>query len=303
MASILKHNLPKGIWTALVTPFLPNGEVDFAGFRKLVQRQIDAGILALVPCGTTGEAATLSNQEKIELVKICVEMSNGQVPVIAGAGHNDTRQAVAAHQEMANAGATAALHVTPYYNKPTQEGLYRHFRAIAESSELPIVLYNVPSRTAVDMLPATTLRLARDFPNIVAIKETSTETSRLQDMMAELKKARPEFLVLSGEDGFMLPFLTLGGDGLISVGSNFDPKLFCGVFESFNSLDLPKAQSQFSRVSQLTPLMFMTTNPLPVKTALSFLGLLKSEFRLPLCPMDSADAEKLKANLTAQGWL
>lgn len=295
--------LPRGIWTALVTPFCEDGSVDFEAFRNLVQRQINAGIHALVPCGSTGEAATLSDFEKIELVKICIELSRNKIPVIAGAGNNDTSKAIALHKQMKNSGATAALHVTPYYNRPTQEGLYRHFCAIAESSDLPMVLYNVPSRTGVDLASSTTLRLAKDLPQVVAIKETSTDTARIQNLISELKSFRPDFLVLSGEDAFLLPLLALGGHGLISVGSNLAPDTFCSVFEHVHLNQLEKAQSHFAKIAQLTPLMFMSSNPIPVKTALSFLDLIKNCYRLPLCPMDSDQTEQLRVDLIKQGWL
>jgi 4-hydroxy-tetrahydrodipicolinate synthase len=295
--------LRPGMWTALVTPFAQDGSVDFLSFRKLVQRQLDAGVQALVPCGTTGEATTLLDSEKTELVRICVEMSAGSIPVVAGAGDNDTRKAIATHLLMKEAGADATLHVTPYYNKPTQEGLYRHFRAIAESSELPVVLYNNPSRTAVDMLPSTTLRLAQDVPNIVAIKETSFDCARVQKMIDQFSGGRPDFLVFAGEDALVYSFLTMGGHGGILTSANFAPDVFCDLFKSMSAKDLKAARQHFGRIATLAPLMFVTTNPIPVKTALSFLGLIESNFRLPLCPMDEAQAKQLKADLTTQGWL
>ena len=294
---------PAGIWTALVTPFSEDGSIDKRAFEALANRQIEAGVHALVVCGTTGEVATLTDEEKCELVRICVKVSAGKVPVIAGAGDNSTQRAVATHRLMKEAGADAALHVTPYYNKPSQEGLYQHFKAIAESSELPIVLYNNPSRTAVDMLPSTTLRLAKEFKNIVAIKETSFDAARVQTMLKDLRAIRPDFLTFSGEDSLVFSYLLMGGHGCICTSSNFLPAPFVSHFEAFSNNQISLAREHFERISAVAPLMFMTTNPLPVKTALSFLGLVNTRFRLPLCSMDEKQTRHLKAELTAGGFL
>jgi 4-hydroxy-tetrahydrodipicolinate synthase len=303
MRNTASQSLPCGVWTALVTPFLADESVDFEAFDRLVGLQIEGGIQALVPCGTTGESATLSDEEKVSLAQRCVSVAEGRIPVIAGAGQNDTRKAVSLHQKMKTAGVAATLQVTPYYNKPTQEGLYRHFRAIAESSDLPVVLYNVPSRTGVDLKPETVLRLAEDCPTIAALKDTTTDTVRVQELICDLRRVRPDFRVLSGEDGFLLPLLAMGGHGLISVGSNWAPSLFADVYNNFRNGHLEQAAAHFEKVAALTPLMFMSANPLPVKTALSFRSLLQNHYRLPLCPMQDAENEQLKSALTAQGWL
>lgn len=299
MSTSLKPLHP-GIWTALVTPFNDDGSIDFDTFKMLVQRQLDAGVHALVACGTTGEATTLLDAEKVQLVRICVELSAGRVPVIAGAGDNDTKKAIATHLLMKEAGADATLHVTPYYNKPTQEGLYRHFRAIAESSDLPVILYNNPTRTAVDMLPSTTLRLATDVPSIVGIKETSFDCARMQKMIDDLAARRPDFLVFAGEDSLVHSVLAMGGSGGILTSANYAPGVFCDLF---NAKDKDEARRHFSRIATLAPLMFVTTNPIPIKTAMSLLGLMKPNFRLPLCGMDEMQTKDFKAQMTVQGWL
>ena len=302
MATKLTATLPCGIWTSLVTPFHEDSSVDFQTFGALALSQLSAGVNALVVGASVGEGSTLHESEKVELVKMCVAKA-GATPVIGSAGHNDTRHAVVLHALMKQAGAAAALHVTPYYNKPTQEGLYRHFKAIAESSDLPVVLYNVPSRTGVDLLPATTLRLAKDFKNIVAIKESSMDCGRLQNMISDLALARPDFLVLGGEDSLLLPLLAMGGHGIISTGSNFAPEVFCATFNAMTNGDLKEAKKHFAKIAKLNSLMFMTTNPIPVKTALSFRGLLHNFYRLPLCPLSESDSLWLKAALAEQGWL
>lgn len=296
-------SLPPGVWTALVTPFGDDGGVEYETFRKLVQRQIDAGVNALVPCATTGEGVTLLDYERVELVRICKEVSAGRVPVVAGAGDNDTRKAIALTKLMQDAGADATLHVSPYYNKPTQEGQYRHFRAIAESCELPVILYNNPSRTAVDLAPATTLRLAKDLPNVLGIKETSFDCARVHNMIQDLRDVRPEFLVMAGEDALVFSMLTMGGHGGILTSANFAPTLFCDLYKATQKNDLAQARAHFGKIATLAPLMFGTTNPIPVKTAMAFSGLLKAHFRLPICPMNDVDAKSFKAELTAQGWL
>jgi 4-hydroxy-tetrahydrodipicolinate synthase len=296
-------SLPPGIWTALVTPFRKDGSVAFDVFAELVQRQLDAGVQALVPCATTGEGVTLDDSEKTELVRICVELSAGKVPVVAGAGDNDTRKAIATTRLMQKAGAQATLHVSPYYNKPTQEGQYGHFRAIAESCDLPVMLYNNPTRTAVDLLPSTTLRLAEDVPNIVGIKDTSYDCARMHKMIDDLREIRPDFIVMAGEDALIFSILTMGGHGAILTSANFAPTIFCDLFKAMRTQNLSDARKHFSKIANLAPLMFMTTNPIPVKTALSFLGLMEANFRLPLCAMDETEIKRLKAGLTVNGWL
>jgi 4-hydroxy-tetrahydrodipicolinate synthase len=209
-----------GVYTALVTPFTDDGKLDLAAYRALIEAQLQAGISGLVPCGTTGEASTLTPEEHAEVVATCVKTVAGKVPVVAGAGANDTAKAVETTKRMAELGVDGVLSVTPWYNKPTQEGLYRHFRAVADASAKPVILYNVPGRTGVDMLPETIVRLAKDAANIVAVKEATGSIQRAQEIANKLHGVRDDFSILSGDDGLILGMLAIGGHGVISVTSH-----------------------------------------------------------------------------------
>ena len=290
-----------GVITALVTPFHDDGSLDLESYRKLIKQQIEAGVSALVPMGTTGESVTLDDEEQAACVKACIEECKGKIPVIAGAGANDTKKAIAKHKKVKALGADAALHVTPYYNKPTQEGLYRHFKAIADSDPLPIVLYNVPGRTGVDMLPETVARLAKDCPSIVAVKEATGSAARAQDIIN--KVARDDFSILSGDDGLILGLLALGGHGVISVISHLCAKELAQMCKAFAAGNLAEAQKLAKRTSPLASILFFKTSPIPVKTALAWKGVCKKAFRLPLCPLDDGEEAQLKKMLTAEGWL
>ncbi|MCD6320096.1 MAG: 4-hydroxy-tetrahydrodipicolinate synthase, partial [Candidatus Desulfofervidaceae bacterium] len=270
----------KGAITALVTPF-KDGEIDEEAYRNLIEWQIEQGINGLVPVGTTGESATLSHEEHRRVVKICVETVKKRVPVIAGAGSNSTREALELVEFAKSVGADAALLVTPYYNKPTQEGLYQHYKTIAEETGFPLVLYNVPGRTSVNLLPQTVARLA-EIENIVAIKEASGSLKQISEIIS---LCGDKITVISGDDFTVLPTLAVGGMGVISVVSNVAPQDMAALCQAFFDKDREKAQDLHYRLFPLAQAMFLETNPIPVKTALGLMGKIKPELRLPLAPM------------------
>lgn len=280
-----------GVFTALVTPFNSNDELDKNAFSELLARQKVSGINGIVVAGSTGESACLSLEEKKTLVKMA--KAETSLPIVAGAGSNCTKDAVLAHQIMADVGADTTLQVVPYYNKPTQKGLFEHFSAIAKSSSLPMILYNVPGRTGIDIHPETVLELALAHENIIGIKDANTDMERLSIMFHKLS-ARPDFLVLCGEDGAFLPFLSQGGDGIISVVSHIAAKEMLAIYSTFqNGGDLIYAQKIAMKLSGLCKLMFTHPNPIPIKTVLALMGIIEKNFRLPLCPMSKADEEIL----------
>jgi 4-hydroxy-tetrahydrodipicolinate synthase len=269
-----------GCGTALVTPFTRTGSVDESAVRRLGRRQIDAGTHFLVPIGTTGESPTLSPAEKTRIVELLVDEAAGRVPILAGAGGYDTNEVIHAAAEMKRAGADGLLSVTPYYNKPTQEGLFQHYRAIAESTTLPIVVYNVPGRTGCNIEPATVVRLAT-LPNIVGIKEASGNISQ----MCEVCRAVPEnFLVLSGDDAVTLPLMAVGGRGVISVVSNEIPSEMAQMVEAAERGDFAAARAIHARILPLMQINFIESSPGPVKAAMAAMGLLEEVYRLPLVP-------------------
>jgi 4-hydroxy-tetrahydrodipicolinate synthase len=284
---------------ALVTPFR-NGAVDEPALRALARWQIEKGTDGLVPCGTTGEGATLTAEEHLRVVRACVEEARGQVPVIAGCGSNDTRRTIEGVQRAKEAGADGALIVTPYYNKPTPEGLYRHFEAVAKQGGLSVVMYNVPSRTSLDMLPDSIARCAR-IPGVVAIKEASGNVVRVAEILA--LGVPQEFSILAGDDMFTLPTLASGGHGVISVVANIAPGDLAGLYDAFAAGDLAKAQKAHVRFAPLVKAMFCETNPLPVKHALSRMGRIAPELRLPLVPISDAGAAKVDSALREYGGL
>ncbi len=288
-----------GAFTALITPF-KNGTVDEERYRELIERQIEQGIHGLVPCGTTGESATLSHDEHQAVIRICVEQVKGRVPVVAGAGSNNTTEAISLTRFAKQVGADAALHITPYYNKPTQEGLYRHFKAIAAEVDLPLILYNVPGRTGCNMLPATVARLAREVPTVVGIKEATANLVQVSNL---LEQCGPDFCVLSGDDFTVLPLLALGGCGVISVTSNVVPGMMAGLYNAFVGGDLPEARRLHFALEPLNRAMFLETNPIPVKTAVAMLGLAEPDMRLPLSPMQPDTEARLRETLKAAGLL
>jgi 4-hydroxy-tetrahydrodipicolinate synthase len=268
-----------GVGTALITPFTKGGDLDEQAVRRLGRRQIDAGVHFLVPCGTTGENPTLTLSERIRIVEILTEESDGRVPVLAGAGGYDTKEIIHLANEMRKAGASGLLSVTPYYNKPTQEGLFQHFLAIADSTPLPIVVYNVPSRTGVNIEPATLVRLAA-IPNIVGIKEASGNIAQMCEICHVVPR---EFIVLSGDDAITLPLMAIGGRGVISVVSNEAPAEMVRMVESAERGDFSTARSVHDRILPLMQINFVESNPVPVKAAMAAMGLIEEIYRLPMC--------------------
>jgi 4-hydroxy-tetrahydrodipicolinate synthase len=278
-----------GVGTAVVTPFTKSGALDEAAVRRLGRRQIDAGIHFLCPCGTTGENPTLTDDERRRIVEILVDEAKGAVPILAGAGGYDTKEVIHLAALMQKAGAAGLLSVTPYYNKPTQEGLYQHYKAIAESTTLPIVVYNVPGRTGVNVEPATLVRLA-PIPNIVGVKEASGNVTQ----MCEIVRAVPnDFLVLSGDDALTLPLMAIGGRGIISVASNEIPGEMVQMVEAAERGDFATARQTHQRILPLLLGNFIEANPVPVKAAMAAMGLLEEQYRLPMCSPKPESREKL----------
>lgn len=282
-----------GAFTALVTPFR-NGKVDEAKYREFIEWQITEGIDGLVPCGTTGESATLSHQEHEEVIRICIDQAKKRVPVIAGAGSNNTAEAIRLTKFAKEAGADAALHITPYYNKPTQQGLFEHFRAIGDAVDLPIIAYNVPGRTSVSISPATTARMYKEIPNVVGIKEATANMTHVSEI---IEFCGDGFDVLSGDDFTVLPLLTLGGCGVISVVSNLLPRKMADLCAAFRAGDLEKARRLHYEMMPISRACFVETNPIPVKTALSKMGRMSGELRLPLVSMQPENEKVLDAAL------
>ena len=278
----------KGSMVALVTPF-ENGKVDEKRLRELVEFHLKNGTTALVPCGTTGESATLSYDEHDRVIELTVQFAKGRIPVIAGTGSNSTEEAIALTKHAKSAGADASLQVSPYYNRPTQKGLYLHFKAIAEAVDIPIILYNIASRTGVNIEPETFAKLA-GVKNIIGVKEASGSL----EQMARIKKLCPkEFLLISGDDALTLPVMSIGGVGIISVVANIIPRDVADMCAAFEKGDLKKAQGLHYKMLGLVKSMFVETNPIPVKTAMGLMGLCDPEMRLPLCDMLPENKEKL----------
>ncbi len=278
-----------GCGTALVTPFTKDGALDEAGVRRLARRQIDKGIHFLVPCGTTGESPTLSLAERRRVVEIVVDEAAGKVPVLAGAGGYDTKEVIHAADEMKKAGANGILSVTPYYNKPTQEGLYQHFSAIAGAVGLPIIVYNVPGRTGCNVEVATQVRLA-GVPNIAGVKEAS---GNMTQMCEVCRNVPADFIVLSGDDALTLPLMAVGGRGIISVASNEIPAEMSQMVEAAERGDFAAARALHNRLLPLMQINFVESNPGPVKAAMAAMGLLEPVYRLPMVPPQPASREKV----------
>lgn len=288
-----------GCGTAMVTPFRQDGSLDEAALRRLIQRQLAADIDFLVPCGTTGESPTLTHEEHLKVVEITVELAKGRVPILAGAGGYNTAEVIALARELAAIGVDGILSVTPYYNKPTQEGLYQHYRAIADAARLPIILYSVLGRTGVNIEPATVKRLA-EIENIVGIKEASGNISQ----MAVILNAVPEdFLVLSGDDAITLPLIALGGVGVISVASNEIPAEMARLTQLAVQGDFRAAREIHRRFLPLMEVNFIESNPIPVKAALSEMGLLEPVWRLPLVPPRAENQARIARVLVSLGLL
>ena len=286
-----------GCGTALVTPFRRDGSLEEATLRKLVRRQIEAGVDFLVPCGTTGESPTLTREEHLRVAEITVEVANGKVPVLAGAGGYNTAEVIATARELAAIGVDGILSVTPYYNKPTQEGLYQHYKAIAAAVSLPIILYSVQGRTGVNIEPATVKRLA-EIENIAGIKEAS---GNIAQMSAILNAVPNDFLVLSGDDSITLPLIALGGRGIISVVSNEIPAEMTRLTKLCLEGDFSAARAVHRRYAPLMEVNFVESNPIPVKAAMAEMGLLEPVWRLPLVPPKAENRARIRGVLESLG--
>lgn len=289
-----------GCGTALVTPFTAQGALDEAAMKRLVRRQIDAGINFLVPCGTTGESPTLSAAEHLRVVEVTIAEADGKVPVLAGAGGYNTREVIEMAREIEKRGADGLLSVTPYYNKPSQEGLYQHFEAIAGAVKLPIILYNIQGRTSVNIKPETMQRLAA-IDNIIGVKEASGD---LGQIVRVLKEAADDFDVLSGDDGVTtLPMIALGGKGVISVASNQIPAEMTALTQAALAGDFAQARALHEKFYDLMTVNFVDVNPVPVKAAMALMGLLEPSWRLPLVPPSKDNLDRIRAVLEQAGLL
>jgi 4-hydroxy-tetrahydrodipicolinate synthase len=287
----------KGSMVAIVTPFV-NDKIDEASYKKLIEFHIKNGTSAIVPCGTTGESATLDYDEHDRVIELTVECVKGRAPVIAGTGSNSTREAIMLTKHAKKAGADASLQVSPYYNRPTQKGLYEHFKAIAEAVDLPIILYNIASRTGVNIEPETMAKMARDCKNIVGVKEASGSL----DQMSRIRQlCRPDFDLISGDDSLTLPILSIGGTGIISVAANIVPKDVADMVAAFEKGNMKEAVKLHYKLLPLIKAMFIETNPIPVKTAMGLMGLCGPDLRLPMCGMTPENKEKLVKALKDYG--
>jgi len=293
----------RGSIVAIVTPFCDKGgklTIDEKKLKEVIEFQIKNGTSGILPCGTTGESATLTFAEHERVIEITIKQVNRRIPVIAGTGSNSTEEAIMLTKQAAIAGADASLQVSPYYNRPTQKGLYEHFKAIAKSVDIPIILYNIISRTGVNIEPETIARLAVDCKNIVAVKEASGNL----EQMSHAKQLCPKnFILLSGDDALTLPILAIGGKGIISVVANITPKDVANLVKEFAEGNIKKAQEIHYKLLPLIKAMFIETNPIPVKTALGLLGMCEPGLRLPMCTMQPENLEKLKKALKDYGLL
>nr|ADI22032.1 dihydrodipicolinate synthase/N-acetylneuraminate lyase [uncultured myxobacterium HF0200_05J13] len=288
-----------GVLTALVTPMNADGSVDFGALDALVDSQIEAGIDGLVPCGTTGESATMTAEEREQVIAHVVKRANGECTIVAGAGSNSTAVAIEHQKRAAGTGADYALVVTPYYNKPTPTGLYKHYEALLGAADIPIILYNVPGRTGCDMLPETVINIAQ-MDGIVSVKEATADLDRVSAIRAGVSE---EFKILSGDDETTCPFVLLGGDGVISVTSNFAPAQMVAMVHAARARDVETARRQHETLRPLFEVLFIESNPIPVKTALAMAGQLEENFRLPLCAISAPAREELTRVLKQGSWL
>ncbi len=288
----------KGVFTAIITPFKEDGSVDEECLKKLIDFNISAGVSGIVPCGTTGESPTLSHDEHDRVIELTVKHVNKRVPVIAGTGSNATSEAIRLSKHAEEAGADACLVVNPYYNKPTQEGLYRHFKAVADSVKIPIVVYNIKGRTGVNVETSTLMRIVKDCKNVVAVKEASGDLNQMKEVIAQ----RPEgFSVLSGDDNITLELIKAGGDGVISVASNLVPDRMVAMVKAALDGNFEEAEKINKELAPLFEAQFIETNPIPIKCALSLKGMCNEVYRLPMCELRPENKEKLKEVLTDMG--
>src|SRR5687768_7331637 len=292
-------NMFTGTYTALVTPF-KDGRVDEPGLERLVKAQIKGGVDGIVPVGTTGESPTLSYDEHIRVVELTVKFAAGKIKVLAGTGANATSEAIYFTKAAEDAGADGSLQVAPYYNKPTQEGLFQHFHSIARATKLPIMLYSIPGRCGIEIAIGTVVRLAHDSVNIVGIKEAGGNADRVSQLRAALG---PRFTIMSGDDSLTLPFMAVGAQGVISVASNIIPREVTQMVNAFAKGEVAAAQRLHHKYYPVFKDLFIETNPLPVKAALAMMNLVREEYRLPLVPMNPKNREVLRATLTACGIL
>lgn len=276
----------QGVFTALVTPFTATGALDVGALKRLIEFQIESGVTGLVPCGTTGESPTLSHAEHDRVIELTVQFADGRVPVIAGTGSNATSEAIQLSQHAEQAGADAVLLVSPYYNKPTQKGLYEHFRAIADSVSIPCIVYNIKGRTAVNIETETLVRLMNDCSNIVAVKEAS---GSIEQMKSVISSRHEKFLVLSGDDNMTVDLIEAGGDGVISVAANLVPGYMVRMVQSALNGDIKKARELEAELMPLFKACFVETNPIPIKTAMSMYGMCEEIFRLPMCTFEKEE--------------
>lgn len=283
----------EGSLVAIVTPF-KNGKVDEQAFEKLLRYHIDHGTQGVVPCGTTGESATLTHEEHHQVIRQAVEVCKGKIPVLAGTGSNSTAEAIELTRHAEEIGADGSLLITPYYNKPSQEGLYLHFTAVAKETSLPIILYNVPGRTSVNMLPHTVERLAKESKNIIGIKEASGNLMQISEI---IERCGDDFVVLSGDDGLLWPILAVGGKGVISVTANVVPEKMAALCKSSADADMNTARKLHYELMALNDALFMDTNPVPVKAALWLMGMISDELRPPLAKLSNEHMDRLKATL------
>ncbi len=290
----MKKAFLSGTITALATPFKTDLSIDYDAFKRLLDFQVENSIDAVVVCGSTGEAATMNQKEKISLIITAVEHLKGKIPVIAGTGSNDTKATIDLTLLAKEVGADAALLVAPYYNKPSQEGLYHHFAAVAESVDLPQILYNVPGRSGVNVLPQTQIKLAKAFSNIIATKEASGD---LDQMSVIIKNAPKDFFLLAGDDSLAVPAILFGGKGVISVISNYAPKLFSSMIDLALDGDYDSAMAIHYSLLDLFELNFIETNPVPVKSALAIMNLLEENYRLPLLPIQPSNKKLIEKAL------
>ena len=283
----------RGTFTALVTPFRDGG-IDTSAFEKLIERQIAAGITGIVAVGTTGESPTLSHEEREQVIRLAVATAKKRCQVLAGTGSNATHHAVADTKAAEKLGVDGALLVAPYYNKPSQEGLFRHFKTVADATPLPIMLYNIPGRCGVDIAPDTVARLAKECRNIVSIKEASGSVERVSELRARLPES---FTILSGDDSLTLPFMSVGAVGGVSVASNLFPAEICALVHAYQSGDVKSAENLHRKLFPLFKDLFIEPNPVPVKTALGWRGAISGECRLPLCEMNEVNQARLRKSL------
>jgi 4-hydroxy-tetrahydrodipicolinate synthase len=288
-----------GTYTALVTPFR-DGKVDEVALQRLIRLQIKGGVDGIVPVGTTGESPTLDYDEHLRVIELAVKSAAGRISVIAGTGANSTREAVYLTQEASRIGAEASLQVAPYYNKPTQEGLYQHFREIARTVKMPLMLYSIPGRCGVEIGVDTIRRLATECPNVIGIKEAGGSCDRVSQIIAA---CGPSFVVLSGDDSLTLPFMSVGAQGVVSVASNVAPRQVARLVRGFANGDLKGARRLHAQLFPLFKDLFLETNPGPVKAALAMMGLIAEEYRLPLCPLSPPNRRTLEETLRAGGHL